>query len=67
MLNAALTLDLTSLTGARLLGERSLALDVHAQNLTGLRYETAGYVFAEVPYFYPASTRSVFVALRAEF
>jgi iron complex outermembrane receptor protein len=67
VLNGTLTLDLTRITGRRALGERSLALDVHALNLTGLRYETAGYVFDEVPYFYPAATRSVFAALRAEF
>jgi iron complex outermembrane receptor protein len=67
VLNAALTLDLTKITGRRALGERSLALDVHALNLTDLRYETAGYVYAEVPYFYPAAKRSIFVALRAEF
>jgi hypothetical protein len=36
-------------------------------NLTGLPYETAGYVYAEIPYFYPASGRSVFVALKADF
>jgi iron complex outermembrane receptor protein len=67
VLNGALTLDLTRLVGSRALGQQALALDVHAMNLTGLRYETSGYVFAEVPYFYPASKRSVFVALRAEF
>jgi iron complex outermembrane receptor protein len=67
VLNGTFSLDLTEIAGARLFGERSLALDVHAMNLTDLRYETAGYVFAEVPYFYPASRRSVFVALRAEF
>jgi iron complex outermembrane receptor protein len=67
VLNGALTLDLTRLFGSRALGQQALALDVHAMNLTGLRYETSGYVFAEVPYFYPASKRSVFVALRAEF
>jgi hypothetical protein len=67
VLNAALTLDLTPLVGARALGQKSLALDVHGLNLTGLRYETAGYVFDEIPYFYPASKRSVFAALRVEF
>jgi outer membrane receptor protein involved in Fe transport len=67
VLNGALTLDLARLVGSRALGQQALALDVHAMNLTGLRYETSGYVFAEVPYFYPASKRSVFVALRAEF
>jgi iron complex outermembrane receptor protein len=67
VLNGALTLDLTNLVGSRALGQRALALDVHGMNLTGLRYETSGYVFAEVPYYYPASKRSVFIALRAEF
>jgi len=67
VLNAAVTLDLTPLLGARILGQRSLSLDVHALNLTGLRYETSGYVFDEIPYFYPAATRNVFAALRAEF
>ena len=36
-------------------------------NLTDLRYETSGYVYAEVPYFYPAATRNFFVSLKAEF
>jgi iron complex outermembrane receptor protein len=67
VLNAALTLDLTPLVGTHALGQKSLALDLHALNLTGLRYETAGYVFDEIPYFYPASKRSVFAALRVEF
>jgi iron complex outermembrane receptor protein len=67
VLNAALTLDLTPLVGTRALAQRSLALDLHALNLTGLRYETSGYVFDEIPYFYPASKRSVFAALRVEF
>jgi iron complex outermembrane recepter protein len=67
VLNAALTLDLTPLVGTRALGERSLALDVHGMNLTNLRYETSGYVFDEVPYFYPASKRSFFAGVRAEF
>ena len=67
VLNGALTLDLAGLTRSRPLDARRLALELHAQNLTGLKYETAGYVFAEVPYFYPASGRSVFVSLKAEF
>lgn len=67
VLNGALTLDLTPIVGTGALGQRALALEVHALNLTDLRYETAGYVFDEIPYFYPAAKRSVFVALRAEF
>jgi len=67
VLNGSLSLGLTELFGTRFLGERSLSLDVHGMNLTGLQYETAGYVYAEVPYFYPASGRSVFVALKADF
>jgi iron complex outermembrane receptor protein len=67
VLNGALTLDLAGLTRSRPLDARRLALELHAQNLTDLKYETAGYVFAEVPYFYPASGRSVFVSLKAEF
>ncbi|TMQ62867.1 MAG: TonB-dependent receptor [Candidatus Eisenbacteria bacterium] len=67
LLNATLSLDLARLTRTRPLGAEALALEVHAQNLTDLKYETAGYVYADVPYFYPASGRSVFVSLRAEF
>jgi hypothetical protein len=66
VLNGALSLDLGR-AAARGLGARSLALDVRGFNLTDLRYETAGYVFAEVPYYYPAGRRSAFVSLRAEF
>ena len=67
VLNGTLTLDLTRLVGSSALAQKALALDVHAMNLTDLRYETSGYVFDEIPYYYPASKRSVFVALRAEF
>ncbi|MGE5175805.1 MAG: TonB-dependent receptor [Hyphomicrobiales bacterium] len=67
VLNGTLTFDITRLAGVALLGEKRLSLDVRGMNLTGLRYETAGYVYAGVPYFYPASTRSVFVSLKAEF
>ncbi|HEX7078080.1 MAG TPA: TonB-dependent receptor, partial [Candidatus Eisenbacteria bacterium] len=67
VLNGAVSLDMTAILGTALLGEQRLALDVRGMNLTGLEYETSGYVYAEVPYFYPASTRSVFVSLRAEF
>ena len=55
------------LQGFRPLDASRVLLEVRGMNLTGLRYETSGYVFAEVPYFYPASTRSVFVSLKAEF
>jgi len=48
-------------------GLRGLSLEVRGMNLTDLRYETAGYVFDEIPYFYPAATRNVFVSLKAEF
>jgi iron complex outermembrane receptor protein len=67
VLNGTLTLDLTRLAGSGALAQKAFALDVHAMNLTDLRYETSGYVFDEIPYYYPASKRSVFVALRAEF
>ena len=67
LLNATLSLDLARLTRTRPLGAQSLALEVHGQNLTDLKYETAGYVYFDVPYFYPASGRSAFVSLRAEF
>jgi iron complex outermembrane receptor protein len=66
VLNAALSLDLGRGV-ARGLGIQSLTLDARGMNLTDLRYETAGYVFAEVPYFYPAARRNAFVGLRAEF
>jgi iron complex outermembrane receptor protein len=67
ILNGLLSLDLNTLTGSRPLDAQTLAIDVHLLNLTGLKYETSGYVFEEIPYFYPASTRSVFVSLRTEF
>lgn len=67
VLNADLSLDLTALARRSLLGEEHLALDVRAMNVTDLRYETSGYVDAEVPYFYPAARRNVFVGLKAEF
>lgn len=46
---------------------RALLLEVRGMNLTGLRYETSGYVDTEVPFFYPAATRNFFVSLKAEF
>ena len=64
ILNGLLSLDLG---GFKPLDARRLMLEVRGMNLTGLRYETAGYVFDEVPYFYPAATRNVFVSLKAEF
>ncbi len=65
--NGTLSLDLGQLTKSRPLDAQRLALELHAQNLTDLKYETAGYVYAEVPYFYPASGRSFFLSLKAEF
>lgn len=65
--NGTLSLDIGRLTRSRPLDAKSIALEIRGQNLTGLKYETAGYVFAEVPYFYPASGRSVFVSLKTEF
>jgi iron complex outermembrane recepter protein len=67
LLNATLSLDLAQIANARPFGAKSLALQVQAQNLTDLKYETAGYVYADIPYFYPASGRSAFVSLKAEF
>ncbi len=67
VLNADLSLDLTALAGHSLLDAKRLALDVRLMNLTDLRYETSGYVYGEVPYFYPAARRNAFVGLTAEF
>jgi hypothetical protein len=61
VLNASAALDL-----GRLAGARGLSLEVHALNVTGTRYETAGYVYSGVPYFFPAAGRSVFASLKAE-
>ena len=66
VLNSAASLNLGH-AAAGILGARTLTLDVRGFNLTNLRYEMAGYVYAEVPYFYPASRRSAFVSLKAEF
>ncbi len=67
VLDGLLSLDLGAITGTRPLDARRLLLEVRGLNLTGLRYETSGYVYAEVPYFYPAALRNVFVSLKAEF
>jgi hypothetical protein len=67
VLNGALTFDLVRLAGFRPFEANGLALEVRGLNLTGLKYETAGYVFAGIPYFYPAADRNVFVSLRADF
>jgi iron complex outermembrane receptor protein len=67
VLNGRVSLDLTGLTGFRPFSSSTLALDIHAMNLTDLKYETAGYVFFDVPYFIPAADRNVFASLRAEF
>ena len=66
VLNGGLSLNLGGVV-ARGLGAQSLQLDLRGFNLTDLRYETAGYVYYDVPYFYPAAGRNVFVSLRAEF
>jgi iron complex outermembrane recepter protein len=66
-LNGRVSLDVTGLTGFRPFSSSTLALDIHALNLTDLKYETAGYVFFDVPYFIPAAGRNVFASLRAEF
>jgi hypothetical protein len=67
VLNGTLTLDLVRLAGLRPLEASGLSLEVRGMNLTGLKYETAGYVFDGIPYFYPAAERNVFVTLRADF
>ena len=67
VLNGTLTFDLVRLAGFRPLEASGLALEVRGMNLTGLKYETAGYTFAGIPYFYPAAERNVFVNLRADF
>lgn len=67
VLNGRVSLDVTGLTGLRPFSSSTLALDIHALNLTDLKYETAGYVFFDVPYFIPAAGRNVFASLRAEF
>jgi len=67
IVNGALSININALTGSQPLDTQAMALDIHLLNITGLKYETSGYVFDEVPYFYPASTRSVFVSLRTVF
>jgi iron complex outermembrane receptor protein len=67
VLNGLLSFELGGAGGFKPLDARRLLLEIRGMNLTGLRYETAGYVFDEVPYFYPAATRNVFVSLKAEF
>jgi iron complex outermembrane receptor protein len=67
ILNGLLSFELGGAGGFKPLAARGLLLELRGMNLTGLRYETAGYVFAEVPYFYPAATRNFFVSLKAEF
>ncbi|MBI5837174.1 MAG: TonB-dependent receptor [Candidatus Eisenbacteria bacterium] len=62
LLNASATLDLGALAGAR-----GLLLDLRANNLLDRRHETSGYVYGDVPYFYPAATRNVYAAVKAEF
>lgn len=67
VVNGRVSLDLTGLTGFRPFASSTLALDVHGLNLTDLKYETAGYVFFDVPYFIPAAGRNVFASVRMEF
>jgi iron complex outermembrane receptor protein len=67
VLNADLSLDLAKVFGRQPLDARRLLLDLRVLNLTDLRYETSGYVYTEVPYFYPAAGRNAFVSLTAEF
>ncbi len=67
VLNGLLSFELGGAGGFRPLDARRVLLELRGLNLTGLRYETAGYVFDEVPYFYPAATRNFFVSLKAEF
>jgi iron complex outermembrane receptor protein len=67
ILNGRVSLDVTGLTGLRPFPSSTLALHIHALNLTDLKYETAGYVFDGVPYFIPAAGRNVFASVRAEF
>ncbi len=64
ILNGLVSFDIG---GFKPLDARNLVLELRGMNLTGLRYETAGYVFADVPYFYPAATRNFFVSLKADF
>ncbi len=67
VLNGLLSLELKGAGGFKPLDARRLLLEIRGMNLTGLKYETSGYVYAEVPYFYPAATRNFFVSLKAEF
>ncbi|HYQ96333.1 MAG TPA: TonB-dependent receptor [Candidatus Eisenbacteria bacterium] len=67
VLNGLLSFDIAGAGGLKSLEARRVLLELRAMNMTGLRYETSGYVFAEVPYFFPASTRNFFVSLKADF
>ena len=62
VLGAQVRVDLGALAGSR-----SLQLDLHADNLADVRYETSGYVDSGTPYFFPAAGRRIFAGLRAEF
>jgi hypothetical protein len=66
-LNGLVSFDLGGNSVFGPLGARRLLLELRAMNLTALRYEASGYVFDEVPYFYPAATRNIFVSLKADF
>ena len=67
VLNALLSFDLVEIAGFKPLEARRVLLEFRAMNLTDLRYEAAGYTYAEVPYFYPSATRNFFVSLKADF
>ncbi len=67
VLDALLSFDLRELARWKPLDARRLLLELRGMNLTDLPYETSGYVYADVPYFYPAATRNFFVSLKAEF
>ena len=61
-LDADVTLDLGHVSGVG-----AASLSVHGGNLTNRRYETSGYVYENVPYFYPAALRNAFATLRVGF
>ena len=66
VLNGVATLGLGNGV-ARSIGAESIDLDLRGFNLTNLRYESAGYVYAEVPYYFPSAMRHFYVSLRAAF
>jgi iron complex outermembrane receptor protein len=66
VLNGLATVSLGN-AAARSIGAKTIDLDLRGFNLTNLRYESSGYVYAEVPYYYPSALRSFYVSLRAAF